>query len=93
MQLPLLFFVNNFPSMPTLSYAISCGVFLMLAQLGLVKAYRYASASQVGVYQYSSIVFVALIEWLIWAKIPGSMDLVGFILVSIAGIVIIRSKH
>lgn len=89
MQIPLLWFSEKTPSLTTFFYSSLSGIMLMVAQLGLVKAYKYAAASQVGVYQYSSVVFVALIEWLIWSKTPGLLDYIGFLLVSIAGIFII----
>ncbi len=91
-QSPLLLFATPLPSLENFSYALFSGIFLLLAQLGLVKSYTYATASQVGVYQYSSIVFVGIIEWLMWGKTPGLLDFVGFILVAIAGIIIIRSR-
>jgi len=92
MQIPLLWIAKKSPSLQTLFYAALSGIMLMIAQLGLIKAYKYATASQVGVYQYSSIVFVAIIDWLIWSKTPGLLDYLGFALVSIAGIYIIVSS-
>lgn len=61
--------------------------------VGLIKAYKYASALQVGVYQYtSSVVFVAIIEWSIWSRTPGLLDYIGFALVTIAGVFSIPSS-
>lgn len=93
MQLPLLMFTQQIPSLNTVLYTAACGIFLMLAQLGLIRAYRYATASQVGVYQYSSVVFVAIFQWLIWSQMPDLLDISGFVLVSIAGIYIISSSR
>ena len=91
-QIPLLFWGGPPPSLETIAYAGGSGIMLMIAQLGLINAYRYAAASQVGVYQYTSIVFVALIEWLFWSRTPGLFDYMGFVLVTIAGIIIIFSS-
>lgn len=88
-QIPLLAFAQTPVSYTLIGYASLCGIVLMLAQVGLVRAYIYATASEVGVYQYSSVVFVAIVEWLIWAKAPDLLDCAGFILVAIAGIFII----
>ncbi|MBA3660225.1 MAG: DMT family transporter [Gammaproteobacteria bacterium] len=93
MQVPLLWLTDNPPSTLTFCYASLSGVMLMAAQLGLVRAYKYADASQVGVYQYSSVVFVAMMEWLIWSRAPGLLDYIGFVLVSVAGIFIIFSSR
>lgn len=92
MQLPLLAYTSDLPTMEVVIYSCICGVILMIAQMGLVKAYTYALASQVGVYQYTSVVFVALIEWMFWSRTPTLSDLIGFALVSIAGIYIIATS-
>lgn len=91
-QTPLLLFTKQLPTLESLIYSCLCGIMLLVAQLGLVKAYTYAEASQVGVYQYSSVVFVGIMEWVFWGKSPGVLDIIGFVLVSIAGIIIIRSN-
>jgi len=91
MQLPLLWFADNTFTMQTLFIASLCGVALLIAQLSLVKAYTYASASEVGVYQYSSVVFVGIIEWLLWSVMPDFSSIIGFVLVTLAGVVIIHS--
>lgn len=91
-QAPLLFFAGPLPSWESCLYAAVCGLMLLLAQLALVKAYTYASASQIGIYQYSTVAFVALIEWLLWNQTPSLSDFAGILLVCLAGIIIIRSK-
>ena len=91
MQIPLLWFAKTSLSSATFFYAFLSGVMLLIAQLSLVKAYTYAEASEVGVYQYTSIIFVALIEWFFWGKNPSLSDFIGFVFVSIAGVIIIRS--
>ncbi len=92
-QIPLLFFTTSHMPLESVLYASLSGIMLLIAQLGLVRAYIYAEASQVGVYQYCSVVFVGIIEWLIWGKAPGWLDFIGFLLVGIAGIIIIRSGN
>lgn len=91
-QIPLLLLAKKNPSPETLVPASLCGILLMMGQMSLVKAYQYAAASQVGVYQYMSVVFVAIIEWLLWSITPGFLTYMGFILVSLAGIFIISSS-
>lgn len=91
MQLPLLFVADKVPGAEHILYAMISGVTLLAAQLALIKAYTYADASQVGIYQYSSVVFVGLIGWWMWGNIPPISDLFGVLLVAVAGMVIIRS--
>lgn len=55
-----------------------------------VNAYRFAKAAEVGVYQYSSVVIVGLMDWMIWGAMPSPWDALGVALVTLAGILIIR---
>jgi len=89
-QLPLLYFGGDAPHLSGCLWALLSGIFLLGAQIALVNAYHYASASEVGVYQYTSVIFVGILEWLIWNTVPNSWDLLGVLLVMIAGVIIIR---
>lgn len=91
-QIPLLFYAD-LPTIESICYSIAAGVFLLAAQMALVTGYRYAQASQIGIYQYSSVVFVGLINWLIWSIVPSSSEIIGALLVTIAGIIVIRSGN
>ena len=92
LQIPTLFFIDTLPSMESIFYAILAGALLLAAQMALVTGYKYAQASQIGIYQYSSIVFVGLIDWMFWDTIPTKGEVVGALLVAFAGIIVIRSN-
>lgn len=89
-QIPLIFF-SGLPTTQSCYYAMLAGLFLLGAQLALVTGYKYAQASKIGIYQYTSVVFVGLFDWLIWGAVPTVSEWIGVILVSLAGIIIIRS--
>ncbi|MGK5595564.1 MAG: hypothetical protein ACSNEK_09460 [Parachlamydiaceae bacterium] len=36
------------------------------SQWFIVRAYRYAGASKIGVFQYSTIIWVGIIDWIVW---------------------------
>lgn len=91
LQLPFLYFYPMPPS-HALFYAFISGLSLVLAQITLVNAYRFAQASEIGVYQYTSIIFVGIFDWLIWNNVPPVWDVLGVILVTLAGILIIRNR-
>lgn len=91
-QIPLLFF-SDLPSSESCFYAALSGLALVIAQIFLVTAYKYAEASEVGVYQYASVVFVGFFGWWLWDTVPSLWDLFGIILVTVAGIVVIRSNN
>lgn len=90
LQIPLLFFVEPNFDRTSICYAILSGLALVSAQLALVTGYRYAKASEIGVYQYSSVIFVGLMDWLIWHDIPTYWEMFGVLLVTLAGVLIIR---
>jgi drug/metabolite transporter (DMT)-like permease len=76
-------------TLPTLGYVIAAaGAFLMF-QLLLVQAYRYAEPHQIGVFQYSSVIFAALIGWLFFDEIPNRVAIAGMILISMGGAIAI----
>lgn len=92
LQIPLLFLTDFMLSTESCYNAILGGLLLLAAQLALVKGYQYASASQIGIYQYTSVVFVGLFGWLIWNSVPTPGEILGVLLVSIAGIIIILRR-
>lgn len=78
-QLPLLWFTKHLPSLENCLYSTLSRVTLLIAQSALVKAYLYADAPQVGIYQYSTVVFVGIIAWLLGGQAPPSLDIVGMV--------------
>lgn len=92
LQIPLVLLTDTSPTTGGAFYASLSGLLLLCAQIALVTAYKYAEASQVGVYQYSTIVFIGFLDWLIWGTFPTLLELVGVLLVAAAGILIIRSN-
>jgi drug/metabolite transporter (DMT)-like permease len=92
LQIPLLFF-SELPHLHSCFYAAASGWLLLSAQLALVTAYKYAQASQVGIYQYTSVAFVGIFNWILWSSVPDAGEILGIILVTIAGIIVIRSGN
>lgn len=90
LQIPLIF-LSGLPNGESCIYSMLAGIMLLSAQLALVTGYKYAQASQIGIYQYTTVVFVGLFDWLIWNTVPTIGELVGVLLVTLAGIIIIRS--
>lgn len=91
-QIPLILFAGAQPDIRSVIFSGISGIMLLISQLALVNAYRYALASQVGVYQYCSVVFVGLLQWWIWGAVPNVWDFIGVLLVTIAGVMIIKKS-
>lgn len=85
-QAPLLFFFEE-PS--SYLFAVLSGLALVTAQITLVNAYRFAKASEIGIYQYASVIFVGILDWIIWKSVPPVIDILGVVLVTLAGGLII----
>lgn len=92
LQIPALFFLPSLPNVESCLYASLAGLFLLIAQLLLVRGYLYATASQIGVYQYTSVAFVGLIDWIVWGAVPTTGEFLGIVIVTLAGIIVIRSS-
>ena len=91
MQLPLLPFLDHNPSFTEIGYAICAGLAFTLAQLFIVISYQNASPSKVGIFQYSSVIFVAIIDRIVWGILPTERDFIGTAIVMIAGTLIITA--
>jgi drug/metabolite transporter (DMT)-like permease len=73
-------------------WLIGLGVALLLSQVLIVVAYRYAPAEKVGPFIYSVIVFTAVIDWIVWDHPPTVPTYLGMALVVGGGLVAIRAK-
>ncbi len=64
--------------------AAAAGSFLSF-QLLMVQAYRYAEPHQIGIFQYSSVIFAAIIGWLFFDEVPNLLSVMGMALISLGG--------
>jgi len=78
---PLMMFNYQKPTMIQLLYLIGIGIFAGIAQFALTNAYRYAPASEVSIYDYTSIIFSGLIGFVIWAEVPDILSIMGSVLI------------
>lgn len=54
-------------------------------QFLLVRAYRYAKPHQIGVFQYTSVIFSAAIGWVWFDEVPGWVAAIGMVLITVGG--------
>ena len=73
-------------------FLIGIALTLLVGQVLIVFAYRYASAVKVGPFIYTVIVFTALIDWVLWNRAPTLFVLLGMALVVGGGIIAIRKQ-
>ncbi len=70
----------------SLGFVVAAAAAFLLFQLLLVQAYRYAEPHQIGAFQYSSVIFSAVIGWLFFNEIPNAIAISGMVLVTIGGV-------
>ncbi len=75
-------------SSPWVLGMVACGT---VAQFLMTRAYQLAPAAQVGPFIYASVVFAALLDWLVFSHRLDGPSSVGTLLVIGAGIVALRS--
>jgi len=63
------------------------GLFALLAQFFVTKAYRFSEAGEVSIYAYSNIVFSVIIGIIIFSEIPDSLSIFGGSAIIMAGFI------
>lgn len=69
---------------------LAIGVCMALAQGLTILAYAHAPPERLAPFNYSVVVFSALIGWVVWHETPNVLALVGVILVCVGGILSTR---
>ena len=71
---------------------IASGCFATLGQICLTTAYSLSSPADVGPWQYSTVVFAAIIGWLMWGEVLTVGSGIGALLIAIAGSLLLHMK-
>ena len=81
---------------------VGAGASAAVGQFGVTAAYRYAEPRKIAVFDYSNVVFAALLGFAFFGQMPDLLSVAGFILIFVAaaastagraGISHARSKH
>ena len=65
---------------------IIAGVFGCIGQFGITRAYVYAPAREISVYDYTQVLFAAVLGYFVFDQIPDGWSILGYILICGAGI-------
>ena len=71
---------------------LATGICLVLFQFLLIKAYMYAKPHEIGAFQYSSVVFAAILGWLVFKESLDTATIAGTTLVCIGGYLSISGR-
>jgi drug/metabolite transporter (DMT)-like permease len=83
---PISFTTWTMPTPRAWLYLLLIGVCMAAAQLLTVLAYTQASPSRLAPFNYSVVVFAALIGWIVWNEVPNLLTIVGAVVVAAGGI-------
>lgn len=84
--LPLMI-INFTPmSFKQISLLLCAGVFASISQFSLTAAYKYAPAKEVSIYDYTQILFAAVLGFIVFDQIPDSYSIIGYAIIIGSGI-------
>lgn len=78
------------PSPHTLGLLLAIGLLACSGQVLLTRAYALAPAARIGPFTYMTVVFAAVLGWLLWGEVPDALSAVGALLVGVAGVLTVR---
>lgn len=68
---------------------LAIGVSFFVGQILFTKSLQYEKPSFLSSFNYSSVVYGVLLEWIIWKQFPSWTTIIGMIIVSTGGIITI----
>ena len=83
---PFMLAVYKPMTMLQLFYLLMAGVFASIGQFGITIAYKYAPAKEISIFDYSNIIFSALISFMIFGVLPDSLSFIGYGVIFLASL-------
>lgn len=84
--LPLMLLSYEPMKMIQLIYLIFAGIFASLGQFGITFAYKYAPAKEISIFDYTNIIFSALISLCLFGMLPDYLSIIGYIIIFVASL-------
>ena len=79
--LPFMLIVYKEMSMLQFVYLILAGIFASIGQFGITIAYKYSKAKEISIFDYSNIIFSAIISIVLFNVIPDYLSVIGYIII------------
>lgn len=80
------------PDLTDLALMFVVGIVSMLCFMAITRALGLAPASLLAPLQYTSIVWAALMGWMVWGDVPGATTLLGVAVIIVSGLFALRAK-
>lgn len=84
--LPIVVMVYEPITTMQLIYMIMAGICASVGQFGITLAYRYAPAKEISIFDYTNIIFSAILSIFIFGEYPDSWSIVGYFIVFAAAL-------
>ena len=62
-------------------------------QFSITAAYRYAPAREISVYDYSQVIFTALLGWFVFSQIPDVLSIIGYTIIILMALLMFLSER
>ncbi len=69
-----------------LFYLLMAGAFASIGQFGITIAYKYAPAKEISIFDYSNIIFSAIISFIVFGALPDTLSFIGYAIIFIASL-------
>lgn len=79
--LPFTIIVYKHMSGLQLIYLLLAGVFASIGQFGITLAYKYAKAKEISIFDYTNIIFAAVISIFVFNIFPDKYSFIGYIII------------
>lgn len=87
MSSPYLIFAYKPISLIQLAMLLGAGLSASVGQIFITKAYSYCPAAEISVYDYTQIIFAAILGIIFLGEYPDILSIIGYIIISSAGII------
>ena len=68
-------------------YLICAGLTAAAGQISITAAYRCSPAKEISVYDYTQIIFSAILGLIIFQQIPDMYSIIGYIIIIISAVI------
>ncbi len=79
--LPIFLYVYEPMQLFQLIYLLLAGVFASLGQFGITLAYRCAPAKEISIFDYSNIIFSAILSIFVFGQMPDILSVFGYVII------------
>ncbi len=79
--LPIFLYVYEPMQLSQLIYLLLAGVFASLGQFGITLAYRCAPAKEISIFDYSNIIFSAILSIFVFNQMPDILSVFGYVII------------